>query len=95
MLVGSFIIHATEVRLMMVAHGVLGATTDLADVDLVETFNLNSSEIIMDTNIYVYYVSAIIRRFVHWLPTTRRNVPQGINTFVASTNMAKVKLASE
>lgn len=46
--VGSFIIHATDVRLMMVAHGVSGATTDLADVHLVEMVNLNASEIIVD-----------------------------------------------
>lgn len=45
---GSFTIHATNVRLMMAAHGVSGATTDLVDVDLVEMFNLNASEIIVD-----------------------------------------------
>lgn len=44
---GSFTIHATEVRLMMAAHGVSGATTDLVDVDLVEKLNLNATEIIV------------------------------------------------
>lgn len=75
---GSFIIHAIELRLMMAAHGVSGATTDLADVDLVEMFNLNASEIILDGHAGTYFmflsVSAIIRQFVHWLTTTRHNV---------------------